>query len=62
MNIDEIEKKYLVSRETRNERLKKCLTCEDLNVLNQCKHCYCFIHLKTWLKNEECAKPTGKKW
>lgn len=63
VDIKDIPEKYLVPRDVRDARLAKCLSCEDLVLLN-CRHCFCFVHLKTWLKNEQCAKPkpSERKW
>lgn len=57
LDLSLIPKKYLAKKEDRDERLKKCYSCPDLVGIN-CKHCLCFVHLKTWMKNETC--PTGK--
>jgi hypothetical protein len=59
-----IPEKYRADKALRTKRLLICMKCEDLNALNQCKHCLCFVHLKTMLKNEECEKPKSadKKW
>ena len=62
--IDTLKEKFKVRKKLRDKRFVICLKCEDLNALNQCKHCHCFVHLKTWFKDEECAKPNAdeKKW
>ncbi len=64
MNLKDIPKKFLVSKSVRKKRLTLCKACEDLNILQQCKHCLCFVHAKTWLKSERCEKPKEdeRKW
>jgi hypothetical protein len=43
---------------TRQTRMKVCLSCDNLNSVNICKICNCFMPLKTWLLNKKC--PVGK--
>lgn len=47
-----------VSSDERKNRLSHCKSCEYLNFLGQCTHCYCFMTLKTWLADASC--PIGK--
>lgn len=59
-----VPKRYRANKKLRKERLKKCLACEDLILLNQCRHCLCFVNEKVVLKSEHCAKPKPeeRKW
>jgi hypothetical protein len=48
-----------LNRHARNERLKACHSCNDLNTSSsRCKVCGCFVRLKSWLPMEKC--PNGK--
>lgn len=65
MRLSLVPKKYRTTPAERARRLKICLGCEDLiKLTKQCKHCLCFVRLKTYLKNEHCAKPrrADRKW
>lgn len=57
--LSDIPKKYLADKILRKKRVSICESCPRLNVLRQCKECFCFIDLKTGLKNEHCDL---KKW
>lgn len=59
VDLSEIPKKYLASKKLREDRISSCNICSRLNDIRQCKECYCFVDLKTWLKNEKCDL---KKW
>lgn len=53
------EIKY-VSDAIKNERLKICLSCSDLNrLLKVCKICHCPVYNKTRFSESECPK---QKW
>ena len=43
---------------TRRSRMSVCKSCEELNFLDQCGICHCFMRAKTWLLDAEC--PIGK--
>jgi hypothetical protein len=43
---------------TKKSRYEICKECNDLSVLLTCKHCNCFMPIKTKLKWEKC--PIGK--
>lgn len=46
--------KYTTS-EQRNDRLDICKDCDELfKPTRTCKHCGCFMALKTWLKDATC--------
>lgn len=60
----DLPQQYILTKEERDKRLALCLACEDLTGAWQCRHCLCFMHIKTWLKNEHCEKPKPeeRKW
>ena len=55
----ELKSAIRVVKETRNERLSICQSCEHLfKPTNTCKKCGCFMDAKTWLAPASC--PIGK--
>jgi hypothetical protein len=49
--------KNLVDRvddEEREIRFSTCKQCPDLNALDTCRHCGCFMRAKTYLKDSKC--------
>lgn len=55
-------KEYFIKDELdtkdRQKRIEICKACENLNSMNFCKVCNCFMPVKTWLKFKKC--PEGK--
>ena len=60
--VEQAERKIIelkLEAPERNARLEECLKCEHLfKPTNSCLKCGCFVHAKTWLRNEKC--PVGK--
>lgn len=61
-NKPDIPGRFLVDRKQKNKRMEICGGCEKfIKLTHQCNVCFCFLDLKTWLKNEECPG-NPKKW
>lgn len=54
-----------VDEETKNNRIKACESCENLDEFfgkKRCKICLCFIDAKASLKDQDCPHINGSKW
>lgn len=50
---------FLLNKETRSqERMAVCQTCSELQALNRCRQCGCFMTIKTRIYSATC--PLGK--
>ena len=49
-----VPSQYLCTKEQRRDRLSICEQCEDYTSLRLCKHCMCFMPLKTWITINKC--------
>lgn len=56
---DLLNKDNWTMEEVREKRLEICNACPDLLITRQCKHCMCFMDIKTKLENAYCPL---RKW